>query len=195
MKVLGGTKSNNPPAREQTAEELLTQDHNALDHLLQTLTKYFDVSDAATTCARLDLFWARLAMHIRAENLHVFPSILNALDANPDAQENSMTNRSELTEALAVLRRDHEFFMLELARAVTRMRDCVSADQPSGTSKSPSEVSRTIGEIAERLNLHNKLEEELIYRLPERLISSTHQQELAANVRRELENLPPRFAR
>ncbi len=33
---------------------------------------------------KLDIFWARLAMHIRAEHLHLFPVTLKALESKDD---------------------------------------------------------------------------------------------------------------
>jgi len=185
--------ANVPSAKKQNVEELLAEDHKTLDELLQALITDFQVRDAPATFARLDLFWARLAMHIRAENLHLFPSILNALEANRDTHENKMVDPVETTETFNRLRRDHDFFMHELANAVNLMREClVTNPRPDGKALL-QEASCIVKAVSERLKSHNKLEEEFVYGLPERLLSVTQQSELVAEVRRELENLPPRF--
>jgi hypothetical protein len=174
---------------EQNVEELLTQDHLALDQLLQALITGIEASDAATTFARLDLFWARLAMHIRAEHLHLFPSILANIKTDPGVQENTVD------EALNKLRGDHDFFMHELANAVNLMRESFAANHRLSTSETLANVCHIINDVAERLRLHNQMEEELVYRLPARLFMAVKQSELAQEVRHELENLPPRFGK
>ena len=174
--------------KEQNVEELLAADHRALDVLLKELIADFDISDVSTTFSRLDLFWARLAMHIRAENLHLFPAILNARADKFGGQDSI-----EAREALDKLRRDHDFFMHELGNAVNVMRDVMKADNQMNELEQLQPVRETIIRVNERLEAHNRLEEGLVYRLPERLLAPTKQFELSAEVRRELENLPPRF--
>ena len=173
---------------EQSAEELLAADHQALDVLVHKLITDLHLANVSTTVARLDLFWARLAMHIRAENLHLFPGILNAGNAGLGVPDST-----EPRETLDKLRRDHDFFMHELANAVNVMRDFIQTS--NGNAADPPEVVRAIViGVIERLEAHNRLEEEIVYGLPARLLPATKQAELAAQVRRELENLPPRFS-
>ena len=174
--------------KEQDVEELLAADHRALDLLLKELIADFHISEVSTTFSRLDLFWARLAMHIRAENLHLFPAILEAVEDKSGGQ-----NSAEAREALDKLRRDHDFLMHELANAVNVMRDFMKADHQSNALEQLQPVREIIIRVTERLEAHNRLEEGLVYRLPERLLAPAQQFELAAEVRRELENLPPRF--
>jgi hypothetical protein len=58
---------------------LLASDHDELDELLDKLFASFDASGSVEQIyQKLDLFWARLAVHIRAEHLHLFPLILGA---------------------------------------------------------------------------------------------------------------------
>lgn len=173
---------------EQNVEELLAADHRALDVLLRELIADFYVSDASATFSRLDLFWARLAMHIRAENLHLFPAILDAGDDKFGGQDSV-----EAREALDKLRRDHDFFMHELAEAVNVMRAFMKSDTQMNAVEQLQPVREIVIRVAERLEAHNRLEEGLVYRLPETLLEPARQSELAAEVRRELENLPPRF--
>jgi hypothetical protein len=55
------------------ASRRLADDHAALDEVLRQLQEPLDTADVAASHAQLDLFWARLAVHIRAEHLHLFP--------------------------------------------------------------------------------------------------------------------------
>ena len=182
-----------PSSKEsQSAEGLLTGDHDALDKLLSALLAALDEGDAAKAFARLDLFWARLAMHIRAEHLHLFPGILGALPGDSGKRGDKSLSTAEAREAIAQLHLDHDFFMHELAGAVKLMRDCRTTGEDDRTSEIES-VRQTIVTVRSRLEAHNKLEEELVYRLPAKLFGSEAQNALAVEIRDELKNLPPRF--
>ena len=67
----------------------------------------------------LDLFWARLAIHIRAENLHLFPALANA-PASRFTGKGGLPTRDEAHNVLLQLRSDHDFFMKELAEMIKR---------------------------------------------------------------------------
>ena len=101
--------------------DLLERDHEELDGVLGELFLALDHGERDESFARLDLLWARLAVHIRAEHLCLFPAILGApqtlLTGRGDAP-----NLEELQSAIRVLRSDHDFFMHELAGAVNLMR-------------------------------------------------------------------------
>jgi hypothetical protein len=58
--------------------ELMENDHEVLGELLQSLESSFEEREAMRSFELLDLFWARLAIHIRAENVRLFPAILAA---------------------------------------------------------------------------------------------------------------------
>ena len=64
----------------ETIEDLLGKDHKQLDRLLGAVRAALEGENCVEAFQTLDLFWARLAMHIRAENLHLFPSVLNKLE-------------------------------------------------------------------------------------------------------------------
>lgn len=51
----------------------------------------------------------------------------------------------------------------------------------------------TVLEVVGLLEEHNRLEEEEVYRWPGLLLSAAEREELDAQMRREIENLPPRF--
>ena len=62
--------------------QLMEKDHEALDEVLQRLESSLEKHELLSSFELLDLFWARLAVHIRAENVRLFPTILSAC---PDA--------------------------------------------------------------------------------------------------------------
>lgn len=176
----------------QSAERLLVEDHKALDKLLNALLEALDKRDAPTAFARLDLFWARLAMHIRGEHVHLFPATLRALDLDTDNLVDETPTLPEAREAIAQLSCDHDFFMHELAGAVKVMRDCRTTAGGDSTSTIES-VRKTIAAVRDRLEVHNKLEEDMVYRWPAKLLEPAEQTALEVQIRGELKNLPPRF--
>jgi hypothetical protein len=178
--------------KSQSAEGLLAEDHEALDKLLSALLAALDKLDAPTAFARLDLFWARLTMHIRGEHLHLFPAILRALHRATGERADETPATAEAREAIAQLRGDHDFFMHELAGAIKVMRD--RRTTAGGDSTSEIEIARQmIATLCKRLEAHNKLEEDLVYRLPAKLLELEEQTALAVQIRDELKNSPPRF--
>lgn len=179
--------------KSQEPERLLVEDHMELDGLLQALVEALDAGDLEATFKRLDLFWARLAMHIRAEHLHLFPAILDTLtgkDAKPEEAPSSLTAAREAIESL---RDDHNFFMDELARAVKTMRQLLTLPNDESAASELEEVRRNILSLKDRLELHNRLEEEAVYPLPASMLEASRLSALAARLRREVENLPPRL--
>jgi hypothetical protein len=180
------------PEKPPSAEGLLAEDHEALDKLLSALLAALDEGDAATAFARLDLFWARLAMHIRGEHLHLFPAILKALHADTGERADETPATAEAREAIAQLHRDHDFFMHELADAIKVMRDRPTTAGGDSTSEIEC-VQQMIATLRNRLEAHNKLEEDLVYRLPAKFLEPEEQTTLGVQIRDELKNLPPRF--
>lgn len=175
-------------SNNQDVEGLLARDHRSLDFLLQEVIAAFDDNNASGVLARLDLLWARLAMHIRAENLHLFSVTLKAIDNSEGVDE------TEVREVIERLQIDHDFFMNKLATAVKLMRKSIAEDvQTAAESLEP--VRRIVSEVVTRLETHNQLEEELVYGLPAKLLAPNEVSELAASIRHELEKLPPRFAK
>jgi iron-sulfur cluster repair protein YtfE (RIC family) len=82
-------------------ETLLAHDHEELDGTLAELKSALSAGDAVRSLERLDRFWARLAMHIRAENHELFPVLKRAAAEAPDAEK--------ILSILAGLRHDHDF--------------------------------------------------------------------------------------
>jgi len=162
------------------AGSILESDHASLDKLLQDAISALEV-DAAHTYRSLDIFWARLAMHIRAEHVVVFPA-LRAADSN------GRLERSDVPEILTVLRHDHDFFMTELARAIKALRLVFHFGNEAETVHI---VRGIVEQVNTRLEQHNRIEEEIIYPIIASL--ETPPAEVAAQVLKQLENLPHRF--
>ena len=55
----------------------LSHDHHEVSEILKQLLAALHNKDVGATYSGLDLLWARLAVHIRAEHLHLFPIVLN----------------------------------------------------------------------------------------------------------------------
>lgn len=177
--------------QSQKAEALLANDHVELDGLLHALLETLDEGDREAGFARLDLFWARLAMHIRAEHLHLFPAILDASDSG--RLKGSAPSSIEAREAIDKLRDDHDFFMEELAGAVKTMRELLAEASSRSSEGRFVEVRRVVLSLKERLESHNRLEEETVYPLTALILEAAEQSTLATKMRGEIENLPPRF--
>jgi hypothetical protein len=178
--------------KHSSIEHLLEDDHAKLGELLARLCSSLDRPDAEQSFAQLDLFWARLAVHIRAEHLCLFPAVLSAACQDLTA-EGGAQYLAEVQGMLNELRHDHDFFMNELARAVNTMREMRAADDSGMKEERLSGVRQIIKAIGERLDRHNKLEEEQVYRWPLALLDKAAQAQLGERVRRELERMPPRF--
>ncbi|HEX5884723.1 MAG TPA: hypothetical protein VFY67_09250, partial [Pyrinomonadaceae bacterium] len=102
---------------ERTAS-VLAHDHSEIDTLTGELLTALEEGDQLKIFARLDLLWARLAVHIRAEHLCLFPSILEAdFTISSDGPQ-----YQEVQSAIDQLRLDHEFFMRELGTTVKAIR-------------------------------------------------------------------------
>ena len=159
------------------ARQRLSDDHHSVDEVLKQLLAALDHRDVQTSYARLDLLWARLAVHIRAEHLHLFPAVTK-----------------HLAEAQAVvedLRTDHDFFMRELARAIGILREF--SGRTSDKTKLAA-VREAVVEIEKRLATHNDIEEKKVYRWSSTILTETEQSDLLARINAELENRPPRFS-
>ena len=170
--------------------ELLIHDHAELGDLLTQLVAALKANDVARSHATLDLFWARLAMHIRAEHLHLFPAISQALktsSVNKDAFDPVDPQR-----LIVDLRDDHNFFMRELTDAIVILRRLL--DKPKADAAAElADVLKTIDSVRARLVKHNQIEEQGVYLWTSSLLTQADQAELVAKVHKELENMPPRF--
>ncbi len=170
---------------------LLTADHLELDDILGQLFLAIEKSVKTKVFEKLDLFWARLATHIRAEHLHLFPAILKAVEIHEKSNKGLSLKSVQIT--LSGLCADHDFFVRELAAGVKLAREIVVQDQD--TAEKLSMIRKNVAGVHARLDRHNKLEESQVYRWADELISKSDRTGLAKLVQRELDYLPPRFAR
>jgi hypothetical protein len=172
--------------------DLLERDHEKLDGVLRALFLALDQGDQDESFARLDLLWARLAIHIRAEHLCLFPAILGS----PQAHLNGTGGEpglEEIQRAIGVLRSDHDFFMHELAKAINHMRALKGISDGNVIGECLGEARSIALSVKARLIAHNQLEERLVYGWIDVLLDKAERSSLDDRVRRELENLPPRF--
>ena len=161
-----------------TIQTLLGDDHAELDRLLDGAIGSFRIDDVASVYHRLDVFWARLAVHIRAEHLQLFPALLSIAET-----------RTDLRATVEKLRADHDFFMRELTWAIKTMRLAIEnreTETPAGL------VSRMDG-LKKRLDEHNTIEEAEIYMLADAVLPAQVLEKLVRSATAELENRPPRF--
>ena len=111
------------PRMLETIEELLAKDHKQLDRLLGAVLAALEGENSVEAFETLDLFWARLAMHIRAENLHLFPSVLNKVKREDGESQLEYLPSKEVQKAIERLTADHNFFMQQLSRAIRILRE------------------------------------------------------------------------
>ena len=162
---------------------MLAHDHSEVDTLIGDLLAALEEGDKLKVFVRLDLLWARLAVHIRAEHLCLFPSLLEAdFTIRSDCPQ-----YAEIHNAIDQLRLDHEFFMHELGASVKIMRQENASDRFR-------EIHHSVLVIQSRLISHNQLEENHVYKWVDVLLSEAERVTLAARIKRELENVPPRFS-
>lgn len=173
-------------------KDLLTADHFELDALLDRLFSALDKGDAAEVHRHLDFFWARLAMHIRAENLHLFPAILRAARSRRQTEPETGIPDSEFVEKTILnLDNDHSFFMRELGAAVKQVFDMRENNAQDAAEKFSS-LREKFTALRRRLEAHNESEESFVYFWGEAL-NPAELPGLISKIQRELENLPPRF--
>lgn len=172
--------------------DLLERDHEELDGVLRELFLALDRGDKDESFARLDLLWARLAMHIRAEHLCLFPAILDAPQALLTGRDGA-PRPEQAQGAIAMLRDDHDFFMRELAKAINILRALKTTSDASAVRDGLSEVRSIVLSVKTRLGTHNQLEENQVYGWIDVLLGEAARSDLDAHMRRELENLPQRF--
>ncbi len=173
--------------------DLLGHDHRDLGESLSELFAALNAGDVEKSHARLDRFWARLAMHIRAEHLHLFPTILRTIEEHPPGADGDAPSMATAHSVIAQLRHDHDFFMHELAEAIKALRALRANPDARNISRQLEDLRERVAALSRRLEAHNELEEKQVYRWTDALLAPAESADLAARVREELDNLPPRF--
>lgn len=164
--------------RSTDVESILTADHRELDRLLSAACDDLRLGDARRALASVDLFWARLAVHIRAEHLRLFPAIRSA--AGPGIEPE-----------LVRLKDDHNFFMRSLGDLIKQLRTLTE----TGSDVDPDTAQFFVHEFRGRMDEHNKIEESRVYRFAGEVLSEQEYETLKSEVSAELANLPLRFGR
>ncbi len=175
-----------------SVKSVLEADHESLDHVLAELDAEFATQHVAHALELLDLFWALLAVHIRAENLHLFPALTNA-SPSLFTGKNGLPTAEEAQHLLLHLRTDHEFFMKDLATRVKTMREIVGSQAVH--LEEIKEVRRGLDTVRKRLLMHNRMEEKQVYTWPVLLFDELTVARLCEGLQNELNNLPGRFAK
>ena len=170
----------------------MRDDHSELDKLLNKLLKALDQKNKAKSFELLDLLWARLAVHIRAEHLCLFPSILDASLANFSGSAGS-PQYDEAKNAIDLLREDHDFFMRELGTSVNTLRKHQTCSDNSVIRNQLGDVRRSVLRVQGRLDMHNQLEENHVYKWVHLLLDEAKRLAVMACIRHEIEKMPPRF--
>jgi hemerythrin superfamily protein len=173
------------------AREILSDDHQAVHEVLEQLLTALTNKDVQASYSRLDLLWARLAVHIRAEHLHLFPAVIGRLTKSVDAVAPDLAEAGATVEKL---RTDHDFFMRELARAMGILRELPKRIVSASDEAKFAAVGDAVREVEKRLATHNEIEENQIYHWASTILTNSEQAELATHINRELENRPPRFS-
>lgn len=166
-------------------QSLLEDDHASLDQLLTEVEEQLSKSQTSRAFELLDLFWARLAMHIRGEHLHLFPALRD--NAQQFSGKGRLPAFAEVEAALEVLHADHDFFMKELGDMMK-----IARATPVDAAVASDFLDR-LSSIRKRLETHNQIEEQQVYLWPSLLFDETTVSELNDRLKHELENLPPRF--
>jgi hemerythrin-like domain-containing protein len=160
----------------------LDHDHAELDGLLHAALAALADGALDRAFAPLDTFWARLAVHIRAENLHLFPALLGAAEESP--QHMDAPPPGTVAEVIKRLRADHDYFMSELAAAMKALRTMRRQDRPPVSPAELAGLRDLLDRISRRLADHNAVEETQAYRWVESLLDSAQQTNLATNIQR-----------
>jgi len=175
------------------ASRRLADDHLAMHQVLNELKTALANGEAETSHAKLDLFWARLAVHIRAEHLHVFPTVIAGV-RDKSADDRAHPDSKQMEVVVERLYDDHEFFMRELAAAIEIARKLGKSSDRRMDLESLKTIGNSMTEIERRLENHNELEEQHVYFWTGIVLSEQKQSELATKVEQELANRPPRFS-
>ena len=155
--------------------ERLEADHRELDALYEDAMHALGAGDVVAALANVDYFWARLAMHIRAEHLHLFPAAALIAENGP---------------VIDHLRSDHNLFMEDLANAMKLLRAAKNVEQTEDLDKARTILTTLGGLLAE----HNILEEKSIYTQAGLDLSDSELADLVRSIDKELSNLPQRFS-
>lgn len=175
---------------KRTTEDLLTEDHAALGADLDAALAALKSGDATASFQRLDAFWGLLAVHIRAENIHLIPAILSAAQA--PRPPTAAPEEAKVNAAIARLRDDHYYFMKALSPMVKQLRTLANGHN-LGTGAALADIREKLQAIQSRVEDHNAFEESHVYPWLSSLLEQTARHKLAQCIQANLNNLPQRM--
>lgn len=166
----------------------LKSDHETLEELLSDLIRLLKKPDIQWAFELLDLFCAKLTVHICAENVCLFPAILGA-PADAFSGDN-VPSREEVKATIERLKSDHMFFIEELGQAVKLMRPLLDEQPSEETREILHSVLKATAAVAIRMAHHQEIEEKNIYRWTQLLLTFDEMSLLEAGVVESLSSLP-----
>lgn len=174
----------------------LEGDHKLIEEVLDDLLTLLQKQDINRAFELLDLFWTQLAVHIRAENVCLFPAILNA-PRESFGRKNGLPPFEEVKALIETLRADHAFFVDQVSQAIRRIRELMAlADIPKvGLEPQVNEIKETMLAVADRLRAHSDLEHDKVYAWPELLLPADQYELLLHVVSGEIDKMPRRVER
>ncbi len=172
------------------------QDHKLMQEVLDDLTSLLQKRDVNWSFELLDLFWSQLAVHIRAENVCLFPAILNA-PRDAFSEDRGLPPYQQVKSTIDSLRADHTFFVDQVAQVLRRIRELLADPEISRISLETAlkDIQMTMESVAERLEIHWRLEEKQVYRWPELLLAPDQYELLTTVLSGEVEKMPRRVDR
>jgi len=174
-------------------DKLLAEDHSSLDKLFEEIFVALHMGDYQRAFTSLDYFWARLAVHIRAEHLHLFPALLETALLKDADNERRNANAPSIESVIEQLRVDHNFFMSELARVIKTMRLMLGDDTGDSLRHNLAEMKERLESVSHRLITHNEIEEARVYPLVELSLLPDEATKIRRKMKKELDNIPLRF--
>lgn len=172
--------------------ELLDHDHSELEGLLAEFYRHLAAGDATHSHQTLDLLWARLAVHIRAEHLHLFRALLHMAE-QPSVGTTPRPTLEVVRAAIAQLRHEHDYFMNDIWQVLKQLRPLLAPADGKLPLEMQQSIRGQIEAINQRLLEHNRREESQVYRWADAWLSPAERAELNEKMKAELAHLPPRL--
>jgi hemerythrin-like domain-containing protein len=174
----------------------IERDHQLMEEVLTDLIALLQKQDVNWAFDLLDLFATQLGVHIRTENVCLFPTILNAPREAFSSGE-GLPSFEEVKSTIDKLRADHTFFVDQVSAAMRRIRGLMpQIDTNPSTFEAPLDEIRTaMAAVMERMQEHTQIEENQVYRWPELILPSDQYELLITVLASEVEKMPRRVER
>lgn len=174
--------------------ELLDHDHSEIEGLMAEFFHRLEAGDPMQCHHTLDLLWARLAVHIRAEHLHLFRVLLHeAEQSDPAAAARSRPRLETVRETLAHLRREHDVFMHDIWAVLKQLRSLHLPADGRMSAEARHDIREKVEAISRHLHAHNRREETEVYRWADEWLAPAERADLNEKMKAELAHMPPRI--